>query len=104
MQILIVILNCMWLISLGWIFRRYTLIIENNLSPQFTLVTAAFAGLNMLLALMLIFDLMESTPNDIISTMINQNTIMTWLIFYSACFAVNLIFGIRLVSRRLNQT
>lgn len=102
MKLFVVVLNCIWIISLAWVIRKDVWIVENKLSAQVILVTVAFAGLNMLMALMLIFDLMESTPDGLVKTMISQKATMGWLIFYAAGFTLNFLFGIRLVIKAIN--
>ena len=100
-NLLILTLNCLWLIGMNHVIKNNVPVSKYKLGAEITLAMAAVCGINFLLGIMLLFDLMESTPNDLLRHMMDDKTTMTRMIMFGAFFGIHFVFGARLAWRRL---
>lgn len=98
---LILTMNCLWLAGMSHLIKNNELLRKYKLGVEITLATAAVCGINFLFGILLLFNQMESTPNDLLNHMIGQKTIMARFIIFTSFFGINFIFGAHQVWRKL---
>jgi len=103
MPLFIVALNCVWIVGMGLLSRNYVLIRKYGLSAQSALVSFSFAGLNFLIVLMMLFDMVESAPHGLLIRILDQKITMVSLIVCVVFFVINVVFGVSLAWRRLGD-
>lgn len=96
------------LVSFIWVFIAYKLRQKNTITRRgliinYLLLTIAWAGLNVLLGLILLFDFIESVDQNLIAGFMRDKVSLGWILFCFANGLLNMIFGAFLISGQIKK-
>lgn len=102
MQIIFLLISFAWAFCSLRVLQRKSIAIQ-GLTVNFLLLTIAWAGLNVLLGLIQLFDFIESVDQDLIAGFIQDKASLGWILFCFTNGFLNMIIAAFLISSQIKK-